>query len=326
MDYTIKRENIDNLASYWVSTKNSLHWNSLFTLPVWLKVWWREFGAGNEQYISVISQGDDVIGIAPLLIAEEKASFISSTDVCDYLDFVIAPARDKEFFNILFDELTNNGIKQLDLRTVRPDSTVLTSLVDICKERSYQVFCEEENVSSELYLPSTWEEYLGLLTKKQRHEVRRKLRRLAEAGDIKFHFVTKSDTVSALMDTFFNMFTESRQDKATFLNASRESFFRMMTGAMADAGLLKLGVLEMNDRPLAMIICFDYNDCIFLYNSAYEPSYNSLSVGLVSKILCIRESIQLGKKKFDFLNGDEPYKARLGGVKVPLSSCRITIS
>jgi CelD/BcsL family acetyltransferase involved in cellulose biosynthesis len=48
-------------------------------------------------------------------------------------------------------------------------------------------------------------------------------------------------------------------------------------------------------------------------------------VGLLCKVLCIKESIQEGKKRFDFLKGAETYKYHLGGGEVPLYSCQITI-
>ena len=109
------------------------------------------------------------------------------------------------------------------------------------------------------------------------------------------------------------------------MSARMESFFRSLAGAMAEIGLLRFGILELDTLPTAMIMCFDYNDCVYLYNSGYDPQYNSLSVGLLSKVLCIKESIQEGKKRFDFLKGDETYKNHLGGRKIPLYNCQITI-
>ena len=72
------------------------------------------------------------------------------------------------------------------------------------------------DVSLELDLPATWEEYLAILTSKQRHEVRRKLRRLAEAGEVNYRVVNDNTAVPEAMDTFLKMFTESRTDKAAF--------------------------------------------------------------------------------------------------------------
>ena len=92
---------------------------------------------------------------------------------------------------------------------------------------------------------------------------------------------------------------------------------------MTGIGMMKLGVLELDKKPVAEIIYFDYNDCIYLYNSGYDPQYVSLSVGMLSKVFAIEDSINKGKKKFDFLKGAETYKGHLGGQEIPLYRCQI---
>jgi CelD/BcsL family acetyltransferase involved in cellulose biosynthesis len=237
----------------------------------------------------------------------------------------VAPGKDRDFFSALLDDLREKGINHLDLNPVRPDSVVLTRLVDIARNRGYTVLSALEDVSLEMDLPSNWEEYLARLTAKQRHEVRRKLRRLSEAGRVDYHFVEDRATVPSTMDTFLKMFSESRQDKATFLTDRMESFFKLLANTMAEAGLLRLGILELDTLPTAAIMCFDYRDCVYLYNSGYDPKYNSLSAGLMSKVLAIQDSIQRGRKRFDFLKGAESYKYHLGGREVPLYRCQITL-
>ena len=164
-----------------------------------------------------------------------------------------------------------------------------------------------------------------MLTGKQRHEVRRKLRRLQKAGNINYHFVEDSAAVHGVMDTFLKLFSQSRGEKAAFMTAPMESFFRSLADTMAEAKLLRFSILELDALPVAMNMCFDYNDSVYLYNSGYNPGYNSLSVGLLSKVLLIKDSIQRGRKRFDFLRGREAYKYRLGGRAVPLYSCQIII-
>jgi CelD/BcsL family acetyltransferase involved in cellulose biosynthesis len=129
-----------------------------------------------------------------------------------------------------------------------------------------------------------------------------------------------------LVDTFLKLFTLSREEKAGFMAPRMESFFRSLAGSMAEVGLLRFGILELDALPAAMIMGFDYNDSMYLYNSAYDPDYSHLSVGLLSKVLCIEESIQEGRKRFDFLKGGEPYKYRLGGNEIPLYSCQVALS
>ena len=89
--------------------------------------------------------------------------------------------------------------------------------------------------------------------------------------------------------------------------------------------MLRYGILEVASQPAAVIMGFDYNQAMYLYNSAYDPQYDSLSVGLLSKVLCIKESIARGRKKWDFLKGAERYKYQLGGSEIKLYNCRITI-
>jgi len=273
-----------------------------------------------------VREDSRIIGIAPLQKDGDKVFFVGSADVCDYLDFVIEPGREKDFFTVLLDELKKSGVKSLELYPVRPDSTVLTVLFDMAKERGYETSSQQEAVSLELDLPPTWEGYLDLLSKKQRHEVRRKLRRLNAEGDNNYTCVKPNADTDRYLDTFVRLFTLSKkEDKAQFMSEQMETYFRSLAQAMAKIGILRFGVMEVGKEPAAMIMGFDYNETMYLYNSAYDPKYDFLSVGLMSKILCIKDSIEAGKKKWDFLKGGERYKYDTGGNEIPIFNCRIII-
>jgi CelD/BcsL family acetyltransferase involved in cellulose biosynthesis len=323
---TITEETFTSLASYWTGAKYNLRWDTVFVLPGWLRVWWQNFGSGQELYLRAVRRGEEVIGIAPLLVQGEVASIIGSADVCDYLDFVIAPGAERDFFDTLLDDLSQHSIKQLSLEALRPDSTVLTHLSSMAEERNYSVVYEEDGVSLELDLPSSWDGYLAVLDKKQRHELERKLRRLNEAGQVGYRCHCGNGELGDFMDAFLKLFSLSQKKKASFMTARMEVFFRSLAEAMAEIGLLRLGMLEIDGELAAMVMGFDYNDTMYLYNSCYDTRYRSLSVGILSKVLCIRESIQQGRKKWDFLKGGESYKYHLGGKEVPLYRCEIGIS
>ena len=102
-----------------------------------------------------------------------------------------------------------------------------------------------------------------------------------------------------------------------------EGFFRAVANAMAEQGLLRLNVLELEKSTVAATMCFDYRDTVYLYNSGYEPDYGGLSVGVISKALCIKDGIERKKKRFDFLKGGEAYKLHLGGSELPLYACSL---
>jgi CelD/BcsL family acetyltransferase involved in cellulose biosynthesis len=326
MSYTIAVESFDEITSSWDRLRHCLKWSCIFGLPSWLKAWWEAFGGEDQLYLRTLWDGQRVIGFAPLMVNNETASFIGSPDVCDYLDFVTAPGEESSFFQLLLDDLRNKGIRKLDLRPVRADSTVLKHLLIIARTRGYDVNCSPKDVCLELDLPATWNGYLAMLSSKQRHEVRRKLRRLWEADNVEYHCIEVGSQAEDHLDAFLKLFAFSKDVKASFMDSRMESFFRSVAKAMADIGLLRFGILQVNGIPTAMTMGFDYDDSHYLYNSAYDPQFGYLSVGLLSKVLCLKESIQRGRRKWNFLKGAEPYKYQLGGQEVPLYNCLITIA
>ena len=322
---TVSLETFDSLNAYWLESPEPSMWSCIFVLPPWLEVWWRELGVEAELYLGAVRQEGSIIGIAPLLLRGQEAFFIGGKDVCDYMDFVVVPGKETHFFSILLEDLRGRGISRLDLKPLRPNSTVLTHLIGIARDRKCEVTCGVEDVSLELDLPPTWEGYLRTLTQKDRHEVRRKLRRVWESGEVRYRVAEDGESAEQAIAIFLKLFRESRRDKATFLTGRMESFFRSLAKAMGRAGLLRLGILELNASPVAAVLCFDYNNTAFLYNNGYDPQYGLLSVGFISKILCIKDSVERGRSKFDFLKGAEEYKHRLGGKEITLYGCQVSL-
>ena len=323
--YSVTVESIETLFTYWRDSDLALKWDCFFVLPPWLKAWWGIFGSTAEMYLCAVRHAEEVIGIAPLLLKNETASFMGSTDVCDYQDFIIAPARGNDFFSVLLDDLSGRGITTLDLKSVRPDSATMRELVDIATQRGCEVLCSQVDVSFELDLPATWDEYLLRLKGKQRHEIRRKLRRLQEAGDISYRVVEEVAAVKKELETFFELFRLSREDKEIFMTDKRASFFRSLAEILAAEKMLKLFFMDINEIPAAAVLCFDDSSSIYLYNNGFDIRFNSLSVGILSKVFSIKDSIENGRHKYDFLKGAETYKHRLGGREVPLYECKINL-
>ena len=187
-----------------------------------------------------------------------------------------------------------------------------------------------EAVCPRVELPATWDAYLGSLSKHERHEVRRKLRNLEAAGAVAFERTAGSEAVT---DRFLDFMRTSRAEKATFLTLEMEAFFRSIASDFAgdeaeSAGLRTqnselgtsawIGALTLDGRPVAMVMAFEDATTVSLYNTGYDPDYGHLAAGLLSKALAIRDAIERGKNIFDFLRGEEEYKARLGGAPSPV--------
>ncbi|UCE98111.1 MAG: GNAT family N-acetyltransferase [Dehalococcoidia bacterium] len=323
MSYSIFVEDIDSLVERWQTIGDSFGHVPFFVLPNWLKAWWSIFGTSSNLLLQIVKQNDNTIGISPLRFAQGAASFIGDAAVCDYLDFIIIQGKEKDFFTVLMNQLKANGIGALSLEALRPDSTVLQHLIPLAKDQRYHVSCQQQNVSVHMQIPETWSKYLSLLSSKQRHEIKRKIKRLYELGEVKFYTTNSYQEASEGLTRFISMFRASRQDKALFMDARMQAFFKRLVELMAGDGLIKFGFLELNRLPVAVVVYFDYHDNIYLYNSGYNPDYRQDSVGILSKVLCIKEGIAQNKKLFDFLQGPEIYKYRLGGTEIPLYKCNV---
>lgn len=301
------------------------NWRHVFSLPEYMQVWWESFRTEGELYLGVVKEEGQLIGVAPLISEGQNCSFIGSPSVCDYLDFSIVPGKESLFYHTLLDDLGRIGVNIFDLRHVRPESSVLSVFKKIVESRGGFFHLEADGVSVEMDLPQDWNEYLGMLSGKERHEVRRKLRRLEQAGPGDIRILEKVQATEAELNRFFTMFRQSRRDKNSFMDAPMESYFRLLLKKLGESGVLKLYLLEMKERIVAASLCFDYQDTTFLYNSCYDPTFKQFSVGLLCNVFTIRNSIETGHKRYDFLKGDEPYKRRLGGREVHLSKVLITM-
>jgi CelD/BcsL family acetyltransferase involved in cellulose biosynthesis len=96
------------------------------------------------------------------------------------------------------------------------------------------------------------------------------------------------------------------------MTADRERYFRDVADAVAAAGWLRLGVLEVDGEDVAVLYAFAYEGTLALYNAAFDPTLAPLSVGIVCHAYAIRSAIEEGIRTYDLLRGDEPYKYDLG--------------
>ncbi len=325
MNYIAKSENFDSL---WQSFRNNpgLNFPSVFVTPPFLESWWQYFHKEEaELSIMSISSGDNLLGIAPMQIKDNVISFIGSPDVCDYLDFITVPGKEVEFAGAFLDQLKNRGIKEIELNPVRQDSNTLSILTGIAEERSCEVSRKQEDVSLETVLPGTWDEYLAVLDGKQRHELRRKLRRLNSAGKVEYKVIEEKKDIAESFDTFLTLFAKSKGGKAAFMTDRMAGFFRRLAMSLSEAGLMRFGILSLENEVIAMVMCFEYEDIVYLYNSGFNTDFSELSPGIASKAYFIKDSIEKGKKVFNFLKGSETYKYQMGGSEVPIVSCHIKI-
>lgn len=289
--------------------------------PFWLETVFRHLGAPGEPHIVAVKADGRLIGLAPLALEGATAHFLGTHEVCDYQDLVCLPGFEVQVLDALLDHLAGIGIRGMDLRTLRPDSQILHAL-RVRALPGWEAGLGPDEVTFETPLPADWEAYLGQLDGKQRHEVRRKVRRLE--NQCAFTYGPAADP-EAGADLFVRLFRRNRADKADFMNDTMVGYFQALIHVLAVRGMLRLLFLQVAGEPAAGVLCFDYDGVRYLYNSGYDDRYEPLSVGILSKVFSIRDAVAAGCRHYDFLKGAEIYKRRIGGRELPLHQCRITL-
>jgi CelD/BcsL family acetyltransferase involved in cellulose biosynthesis len=310
-----------DLDTLWLQHRSVWKWDNPFITPPWLKAWHRVFGDTKEPLLTLVCSDGKPVGLAPLLVEGATARFIGSADLCDSGDVAVAPDKEKRFFTGLCDFLESRQISRLVLEPVRPDSIVYAIASGVVRRERWRCTTTPLNQSLEMELPGSWQEYLEQLSSKQRHEVRRKLRRLHETGDIVMSDIGGAEAIDAAMNQFIELFRKSRKDKASFMNGERVMFFRELATELSAAGMLKLQRITINGVSAAIVFCIEHAGCLYLYNNGYNPEYRATSIGLLSKVLSIRAAIEARLATYDFLGGTERYKYQLGGTEITLYSC-----
>lgn len=318
MTLQVGQEGLHQLWAEWESLIANCSQATVFQTPLWHDVWWQEFGGVAELRLITVREDGVLVGIAPFMYQNGALMFVGATDLWDYHAPIIVDGREDSFYSSLFGYLEQQEWTRMDLQSLPQTPPVADWFMEMAKSRGYKTELIQEDVSPILALPSSWEDYLALLSKKDRHELRRKLRRLERQDSYSWYSVNGAASLEGTLTDFFNLMRDSREEKAMFLTSQRERYFKQMVDKLARAKVVKLFFMEISGERVASALCFDFGNVRYLYNSGFNPSYSSLSVGLLLKAMCIRQAIEEGMTYFDFLRGDEPYKYDLGAKNVPL--------
>jgi CelD/BcsL family acetyltransferase involved in cellulose biosynthesis len=299
----------------------------VFCTPVWLQSWWESLGGG-ELLLAVVWDGTEPIAVFPACTCSDEGgvlSFLGGEDVTDEQVPAAVPGRETEalafFMKWVFNE---GGFDRLRFHSV-PDHTRWPRVFSEAATRGGLEFATEPvDVAPAIELPSTFEEYLQSLSGHDRHELRRKRRRLGEVGEWtvrRSHEVGWEDDLAA----FFDFHRRAPGAKAAFFTPARERFFRRLAADLFLFGLARLDVLEVADEPVACTFSYDFRGTFALYNSSFRPDLARHAPGMVLVGCLIEQSIEAGKKRFDFLRGDERYKTRFGATPFPVHRAEVAV-
>jgi len=323
IDLYTEAGSLDHLRGAWNELLHQSDSDVVFMTWEWQKVWWQHFGpAGDDPlYLITLRNADqELVGLWPLYNETpgklpRRLRVIGSPRGSDYLDLIACRGRETTVHAEILDFLAaQDDWESVEITNIQEDSPTLQVLACLAETQGFDVHVEPVAVCPRILLPDSWAAYLRQLRGKQRHEIRRKLRR-AEQGmeHVEWYLSEDPRTLPQDVTVYLDLFQKSSPVKEEYLNEERQQFFQAMASVMLEAGWLYLAFITVNDEKVASLFCFDYANRISVYNSGYDPrQYHHLSPGIVLVCYCIQDAIGRGYPIFDFLRGDEEYKYRFG--------------
>ncbi len=311
-------------------------WNDLLAVSAshvpflrheYMLAWWQGLGGGEwtrgELFI-VTARNEDggLLGIAPLFLTDNREGepalmLLGSIEISDYLDVIARPEDLPAFLEALLAQLSQEqtaGAQHLDLYNLLETSPTLPAMQATAEKLGWNFSQEPLQHCPYIPLPGDWEKYLYGIDKKQRHEIRRKLRRADEYYlPLKWYIVQDGDELDQATDDFLKLMAHD-QAKSKFLTPAMRTQMHSIVQAIHDAGWLQLAFIEVNGVKVAGYLNFDYMNHIWVYNSGLDFSYGELSPGWVLLAHLLRWANENKRECFDFMRGDEQYKYRFGAL------------
>jgi CelD/BcsL family acetyltransferase involved in cellulose biosynthesis len=289
---------------------------------------------------TMIRHGDGL----PLTQLPEDACVIyfGATYHADYATMLAHPADMARAAEALADALARDAIPDpappdpdhdeswaaVDLRRLRQADPATDALATALGHREiaegWTLNVEREDVCPVIRLPegADLDGFLATLGKKERHEIRRKVRRAEAAGAVEL--VESADPVADL-DAFIDLHQARWGDQGLFPSTPGGDQSRLFVrrlfelfSATPGRSTIHLSFLTVAGRRIAAAIHFETAGSVLYYNAGVDPAARDLSPGVVLLERLVRRAIERGKCRVDLMRGDEPYKYEWGAVDEPI--------
>ena len=325
MEFTLYTEFPAELEAEW----NQLLDQSVSHVPFlryeYLTTWWQTRGGGEwpNAALALVTAREDghLVGAVPLFHAEHNGQpallNVGAIEISDYLDLLARPEHLDAFLSGLLPFLRSAALPEwraVHLFNLIDSSPTAAALQTAAAQAGWTAAEERLQHSPYIPLPGDWETYLAQIDKKQRHEIRRKMRRLEGSGTPwRWYVVVDPETLDAEIDAFLALMAQD-PEKAAFLTPPMREHMRLTMRCAFAAGCLQLAFLEINAQKAAAYLSFDYLNRLWVYNSGLDRSFNEYSPGWVLLGYLLQWANENSRVEFDFMRGDEDYKYRFGAV------------
>jgi CelD/BcsL family acetyltransferase involved in cellulose biosynthesis len=293
-----------------------------FRTPEWLLPWWENYGAGRElRVLAVFDEQQQLRGLAPWCVEASASSgrtlsFLGGGEVCsDYHGLVTTDEYSDAVIAGIADWLVAEQGSEWDLlhlTGVTAGEPTITKLAQRLTDEGLTVHQRPGLNTWRIEFDCDWEAYVESLSKSHRKQVRRIVRRIVETGEAQLHVVRSPEELPAALDLLVALHQKRRislDEPGCFADPRFEGFIRSAAPQLLAQGLLRLCWAELAGKPISVEFQLAGGGVTYAYQAGLDPDALDEEPGRIINIATLKHALQEGQRAFDFLRGDEPYKA-----------------
>jgi CelD/BcsL family acetyltransferase involved in cellulose biosynthesis len=277
-----------------------------FARPGWICAWWRAFGKGTFEPVT-LRHGGRLTGL--IALARTHGRLESPTNW--HTPAFSALAEDEATLAELVGRVFLQRPPSVRVGFIDPEDPFAASLREAARRTRYSVLERTLVRSPFLDIEGDWEAYERSLSKNVRNDVGRRLRRLSEEGKVTFEVADGSERLDELLEEGFAIEAAGWKGKGRTAIASdgrTSGFYHEVARWAARRGTLRLGFLRLDRRPIAFLYDLEENGVHYYLKGGYDPDLGRFSPSKVLLHLMVRRAFEQGLKRYEFLGGDDSYK------------------
>ncbi|MBN9219720.1 MAG: GNAT family N-acetyltransferase [Mesorhizobium sp.] len=301
----------------------------VFQHPDWIAAWWGTTPHRERRTLRIGlawngERLDGVIALATFRRSGIRMLEWAAKDHSDYGDALVAPDSDPQAISRLWQYIFDQGgFDLIYLNRLLPDAGV-HALLDPASGHGTAL---RPNHRSEISyrVAGPWQrgaEWFETLSKKGRQNYRRGRKFLEESGTLRFRLLDAGEPREPLLARVaaLKRLWLARHGRVSDLFDKDSPVLSALVSVLAELGLLRIFVLELDEKVIAVSINFEQHGTMMAFITTYDPEYERASPGMVLMMDYIQWSLDRGLAKVDFLCGGEDFKRRFATQSVTLSS------
>lgn len=314
---------LEALVPEWRELNEKARAGCLFLGPEWLMPWWKHFGGGRALRVICVRDGHQLVGLLPLFLetvryggvpARRLAFLGDGATGCDYLDLIADPGGEMEVLEAALGQLSALDWDVCDLDGLWRESPTALQLSQrfpagrasggVVRDGRLRYVCPH------IPLRGSWEQYLDGLGRKE--NLKRREKWLGRQPGVSIVCGRTVEEAVKGCDEFLGLHrarwaVDGGSDGLA--DERHENFHRDAVKLLAGRGWLRMYTLYAARRPVASVYGVVHRGKFLYYQSGFDPAWGNKSVGLVLLARTVQDAYAEGLREFDFLRGNEGYKA-----------------